>query len=55
MTHEELYEIDDKIAEAINKVCRAAGAENDDPIPRAVRGMFKEAGLEIVPLKPTSE
>lgn len=55
MTHEELYEIDDKLAEAINKVCRRAGGENDNPCPREVREMFKECGFAIVPLVPTSE
>jgi hypothetical protein len=48
MTFEELDALDDKIAAAIDKVCRLAGGENDDPPPRRVREIFKEAGLSVV-------
>lgn len=54
MTHEEADAIDDMIREAIDKVCRAAGGENDDPAPRWVRQTFKAAGLGIVPLRTES-
>ncbi len=52
MTHEELDALDDMIELVIDKVCRRAGGENDNPPPRWVREAFKEAGLKIVPLEP---
>lgn len=55
MTHEEADKIDDMIEKAIYKVCQATGGENaDHPLPRSVRGMFKESGLAIVPLRAES-